>query len=195
MAIAQTVCLLAESPKEWIDCVISNFDRFLLDHAAAERKASAMAISFVVQYPDKPEIHIPLIRLAREELLHFQQVTEMINQRGLTFERDEKDPYVRELLAGLSTDSNLRLLDRLLVGSVVEARGVERFGLVAQYIQDPELAAFYDRLAKSEATHAELFPNLARNYFEEAQISERLDHWLRLEARAMRNLAIRPTLH
>lgn len=187
--------LLATTPEAWIQAVLADFDQFLLDHAAAERKASAMAVSFVVQYPDKPKLHLPLIRLAREELLHFQQVTRLLHKRGLVWVRDEKDPYIRDLIQHLSTDTDLRLLDRLLMGGVVEARGVERFGLVGEHLTDTKLAAFYQRLSQSEANHADLFLRLARHYFEAEQISERLDRWLRLEAHAMRNTPIRAALH
>ncbi len=194
-ALTKPVTLLASSPPQWIETVMSQFDRFLLDHASAERKASAMAVSFVVQYPDKFALHIPLIALAREELLHYQQVMRLIHERELVWERDEKDPYIHELLQHLSTDRRGRLLDRLLLGGVVEARGVERFALVAQHHTNPEMKNFYERLSKSEANHAELFPNLAREYFPEEEVAERLDHWLRLEAQTMRAQKVRPALH
>jgi len=137
------VALRAATPPAWADRVAAEFDAFLLDHASAERKASAMAVSFVVQYPDKYELHGPLIRLAREELLHYQQIMRLIRQRRLLWERDEKDPYVVNLLKHLSTDRALRLLDRLMAAAVIEARGVERFGLVAERLEDAELARFY----------------------------------------------------
>ena len=41
------------SSPEWIATVMSNFDEFLKDHADCERKASAMAMSFVAKYPDR----------------------------------------------------------------------------------------------------------------------------------------------
>ena len=34
------------SSNDWLDCVLENFDEFLIDHAANERKASAMADAF-----------------------------------------------------------------------------------------------------------------------------------------------------
>ena len=35
---------------------MADFDSFLLDHAAAEKKASGMAISMLSHYPDKVEL-------------------------------------------------------------------------------------------------------------------------------------------
>ena len=189
--------LRAVTPPAWCDAVRADFGKFLLDHASAERKASAMAVSFVVQYPDKYELHTPLIRLAREELLHYQQVMQLIHQRNLIWERDEKDPYIKDLSARLSTDRRLRLLDRLMLGAVVEARGVERFGLVGEILtdDDPELSRFYARLARSEANHADLFVELAANFFEPAEIDTARDRWLDWEAAAMQSVPPRAALH
>lgn len=187
--------LLAATPSAWTECVLNQFDHFLLDHASAERKASAMAVSFVVQYPNRYELHDPMIRLAREELRHYQQVMKLIRQRELLWERDVKDPYVGSLIKKLSTDTETRLLDRLLMGGVIEARGVERFGLVGAGLQDPALAKFYSLLSESEARHASLFPNLAAHFFGKAQIENRLEQWLEWEAEAMQAVPIRPALH
>ncbi len=187
--------LRAQSPEAWLGKVLDDFDTFLLDHAAAERKASAMCTSFVVQYPDRFALHLPLIRTAREELLHFQQVMALIQKRRLIWKRDEKDPYVHGLIEKLSNEREQRLLDRLLMGGVIEARGVERFGLIGAHHPDEKLAKFYQRLAKSEQNHAELFPRLARRYFTEEQIAAGLDRWLDLEAEAMAAVPIRAALH
>lgn len=187
--------LLQSSPAAWLDCVLANFDSFLLDHASAERKASAMAVSFVVQYPDRFALHQPMIRLAREELLHYQQVMALIEERGLLWERDEKDLYIRELMGRMRTDRDGRFLDRLLMGAVVEARGVERFGLVGEGLDDPELARFYQRLSRSEATHTDLFEKMARRFFPAQEVSARLEAWLNWEAQAILEIPIRPLLH
>ena len=153
-----------------------------------------MAVSFVVQYPDKFALHKPMIQLAREELLHYQQVMALIHERNLIWERDTKDPYVTCLIGMMSTDSEMRLLDRLLVGAVVEARGVERFGLIGGQLKD-ELGAFYTKLSQSESRHTRSFLSLARHYFEPLPIEKRLDRWLDLEAEAMEAVPPRAALH
>lgn len=187
--------LREKTPATWIRAVLDDFDAFLLDHAAAERKASAMAVSFVVQYPDRYALHTPMIRLAREELLHYQQVMALVHERQLIWERDVKDPYVAALRDLIATEREQRLLDRLLVGSVIEARGVERFGLVGTHIEDAALARFYTRLSKSEANHADLFIRLARQYFSEPVIQERLFWWRERETEAMLAVPPRAALH
>ena len=90
--------LRVQSSKEWLKAVLEDFDSFLLDHAACERKASAMALTFVVRYPDRDPLLEPMISLAREELAHFHQVFRILRKRGLEFRKDERDPYVNALL-------------------------------------------------------------------------------------------------
>ena len=86
--------------------MLGNFDAFLLDHAACERKASAMAMTFVVRYPDRDHIHEPMIQLAREELAHFHRVFRLCKERGLQFSGDQKDPYVNRMIKLIRSGRN-----------------------------------------------------------------------------------------
>ncbi|MFT6053014.1 MAG: tRNA-(ms[2]io[6]A)-hydroxylase, partial [Halioglobus sp.] len=101
---------------------MNNFDRFLLDHAAAEKKASGMALSMVSHYPDRPELVIAMTDLAIEELTHYREVVKWIHSRGLQTAADKKDLYVLALRKFIRKESEEYLLDRLLVGSIIEAR-------------------------------------------------------------------------
>jgi tRNA-(ms[2]io[6]A)-hydroxylase len=82
----------------WIDVVLSDFDAFLIDHAACERKASATALKLVAHYSDRTVLVRELIPFAQEELEHYAQVMEIILDRGLSTQADEKDPYVGALM-------------------------------------------------------------------------------------------------
>ena len=79
---------LPSTSQAWVDAVLADFDSFLLDHAACERKASAMAMTFVLRYPDRDAILDPMIQLAREELTHFHRVFRICRDRGLRFSKD-----------------------------------------------------------------------------------------------------------
>jgi tRNA 2-(methylsulfanyl)-N6-isopentenyladenosine37 hydroxylase len=187
--------LRCATPPAWLDAVLADFDAFLVDHAACERKASATGMAFVVRYPDRVALLEPLIAFAREELEHFHAVVRLVCARGLTLGPDAPDPYVKPLLAAVRTGRDERLLDRLLVAGVVEARGCERFGMVARALQPGELADFYTDITRSEARHHGLFLRLARAYFDEASIAARLDALLELEARILADLPVRAALH
>lgn len=174
---------------------MSDFDAFLLDHASNERKASAQALSLVAHYADKAVLVETLIELAREELAHFQQVVRIAATRGLTLAPDQTDAYVLALRARIRRGSEAYFLDRLLVGAVVEARGCERFGLIADTSSDAALASFYREIADSEARHGELFVELAATYFERPTVEARLAELVTDEAEIVRGLAIRAALH
>lgn len=187
--------LRTSTPPAWLAAVVANVDTFLVDHAACERKASATGMAFVVRYPDRPALLEPMIELAREELEHFHRVYELIAARGLQLAPDTPDPYVSALHRWVRTGRDTRLLDRLVLGGVVEARGCERFGLLAEGLPDPDLRSFYADLTRSEARHAGLFVRLAREHFPPDEVRTRLDDLLELEARVIADLEIRPALH
>ena len=103
----KSVDLMVATHPEWVNAIIDNFDSFLQDHANCERKASALAMSMVVKYPDRTKIVPRLIALAREELEHFQQVYQLMVSRELLLlkdRRDEAKPYFTKAFAELSQD-------------------------------------------------------------------------------------------
>lgn len=180
---------------EWLERVTSDIDGFLVDHAACERKASATALSFVSHYPDRGELVSAMIQLAREELEHFQRVYQHLAERGLRLAPDEKDLYVVKLRDQIRRGGNFYLMDRLLVAAVVEARGCERFGMVAEALPPGKLKELYASLTRSEAHHHQLFLGLARHYHDPGDVDARLDSLLDAEAAIVGQLPIRPTLH
>ena len=117
------------TPTAWTDAVLADFDSFLLDHATAEKKASGMAISMLSHYPDRTELVTAMADLAIEELTHYREVLKWIHQRGLTTAPDQKDPYVVAFRQSLRQGREVYFLDRLLLASIIEARGAERFAL------------------------------------------------------------------
>jgi tRNA-(ms[2]io[6]A)-hydroxylase len=185
------------TPKAWLDVVFSDFDAFLVDHAACERKASATGMSFVVRYPDKAPLIEPLIEFAREELEHFQIVYRLLAERGLKLGDDYKDAYVNALRSQCRAQGELLLLDRLLVAGVVEARGCERLFMVAEALtaRDPRLAEIYLDLARAESRHHGLFFRLARLLYSETEVAERASSLLDFEATLVEGLPHRPAVH
>ena len=175
---------------------MDDFDSFLQDHANCERKASAMAMSFVAKYPDRTEIIPDMIATGIEELEHFRDVVELMRCRGISLPGDMKqDPYVIELVNQCASGRDDRFLDRLLVASVVECRGAERFQLVYEHLEDEQLKTFYHQLWASEAKHGNLFVKLALKYFDKSIVYSRLDDWSEKESNILQSLPIRSALH
>ncbi len=179
----------------WVQVILDNFDEFMQDHANCERKASALALSLAMKYADRKRLIPHMIRLAQEELEHFAEVYEMMEQRGISLGNEIKDPYVNGLLSHCRTEPEERFLDRMLISSVIEARGAERFGLIAEALEDAELKAFYKRLWAAEMKHGHLFANLMLHYFSEDVIRARLSQLLDAEGKIIQKLEWRPSLH
>ncbi len=187
---------VATSPA-WVDAVMADVPAFLQDHADCERKASAMAMSLVAKYPDRLEIIPELIATGVEELEHFQQVYEIMRERGIPLAKEiEADPYIKALMALIHSDSQRRFLDRLLLASIIECRGAERFRLVSEAMTDDEqLRVFYHDLWVSEAKHGHIFVKMALEYFEKDQVYDRLGYLNDEEGKIVAGLDFRPGLH
>ncbi len=179
----------------WVDVAMSDVDAFLLDHASCERKASATGLSLVCRYPDRQEMIDPLIAFAREELEHFHRVVRLVIARGLQLLPDTKDVYVGHLQSWARKHGDARLLDQLLVCGVIEARGCERFALLAQALPEGELKTLYDELWRAEAKHHTLFLRLAKLYFAADELESRLESLLQHEADVIKTLPARAALH
>jgi tRNA-(ms[2]io[6]A)-hydroxylase len=187
--------LASVTDPEWVKVILENFDAFLIDHASCERKAMAYAMSVVVKYPDRTEIIPELLQVAQDELDHFRDVLELMDQRNLQMSPDEPDPYVNQLIKVCRPGRDERLLDRLLVASVVETRGAERFRIIAEALDDPQLKEFYRDLWATEARHGDVFKKMALNYFDEAEIESRNEQIIQAEAKIIAGLEWRPSLH
>src|SRR5947199_3492989 len=154
--------LLAATPSAWVRLAAQRFDEVLVDHAHCEKKAAAQALSMLAAFPSVPGLARAMARLAREEAGHLGQVLALMEQRGLRLGRDPGDPYAQGLQALVRQPARERLLDRLLVSALIEARSEERLRLLAEALAESELRAFYARLADAEKGHGELFLRLAR---------------------------------
>ena len=187
--------LRTKTRREWTEIVLHDFDGFLVDHAACERKASATALKLVSHYSDRRMLVRELIPFAQEELDHYAQVMEIILDRGLATRPDEKDPYVGALMNLIKRGPEQYFLDRLLILGVVEARGCERFGLLADALSPGPLKDFYTEITRSEARHHALFVRLAKEYFPADVVQQRLDELLDAEAKIVDALPLRAAVH
>jgi len=185
-----------ETPAAWGEAISSDFVPFLQDHGHNERKVAAQALTLAQQNHRRPELVADMIELAQEELSHFKQVHDLLAARGHTIGQDKPDPYagpLRKLLR--KQDANEYLLDRLVIFSVIEARGCERFKIASEVLPEPELRAFYKELFTCEARHHGLFLDHARRLFGREVADARMDDFLSAEAEIVRGLPIRAALH
>ncbi len=154
--------LAAPSGAAWVEAACAGWRELLIDHANCEKKAASSALALIFAYPEDLALTRALSRLAREELRHFEQVSQLMQCLQVPFERQKPGRYAAGLRAAMRSHEPLRKLDLLLCGALIEARSAERFALLAPRLADP-LGAFYTALQRCEARHFELYLRLARS--------------------------------
>jgi tRNA-(ms[2]io[6]A)-hydroxylase len=180
----------------WLAGALDDTESVLRDHAHAERKAAATAMGLVAQYADIPELVEAMTALAIEELGHFQVVLGQLARRGFTLGSDHGDPYARALLAEVRGTREVKLVDRLLVGALIEARSCRRLALLGQHHPDGELAEMWTEMARAEAAHGPLFLELARGLGPSREVVDaRLEALQALESQLIDEGPVRAAVH
>jgi len=172
--------LRCATPQAWVKVAVREIPTLLIDHANCEKKAASNAMSMMYRYVDKPELLEKLSQLAREELLHFEQVVGFMRARNINYQHLGPARYATGLREHIRTHEPARLVDILIIGAFVEARSCERFAAVAPQL-DAELQKFYLSLLRSEARHFADYLALARLYAQE-DIAPRVAFFAALEA-------------
>jgi len=177
----------------WVNLAEMSLEDILSDHAYCEQKAATSCISLIQSYPDKKELVESVSPVVTEEWGHFRLVLRELDKRGLQLGFQRKDEYVNKLLAfqkkGVSRED--KLIERLLVCALIEARSCERFRLLSIHIADEELKEFYHGFMVSEAGHYRMFIDLAKKYGGEEKTKVRWQEYLEHEAKIMDELAMR----
>ena len=173
------------TPAAWLETAADPAHRALLliDHANCEKKAAATAMSLIWRHTGQEDLLQKMSQLAREELLHFEQVVGFMRRRGVEFTELTASRYAAGLRAGCRQNEPGRLIDTLIVGALVEARSCERFHALAPYIEadDPELAKYYRSLLRAEGRHFEDYLALAVDRAGQVEVDSRLSKFLELE--------------
>lgn len=172
--------LRCTTPQAWLDEALRQLPVLLVDHANCEKKAAATAMNLMYRYVDKPQLLEKMSQLAREELLHFEQVVGLLRERSLPYHHLGPSRYAGALREHIRSAEPGRLTDTLIIGAFVEARSCERFAALAPLL-DPRLGKFYRSLLRSEARHFEDYLQLAGDHAGE-DISARVDFFAGLEA-------------
>lgn len=158
--------LACPTPSAWLAAAVHDLPTLLIDHANCEKKAAGTAMNLLFRYNDREALQIALARLVREEMLHYEQVRELIQARGIPWRPVTAARYAEGLRSHVRTGEPHRLVDIMIVGAFVEARSCERFAALAPHL-DAELQRYYTYLLRSESRHFEDYLSLARSYASE----------------------------
>ncbi len=181
----------------WVNIVEGNIEEILSDHAWCEQKAATNAIGLITQNSEHEDLVTELMIIAQEELEHFQQVHNIIKDRGFVLGRERKDSYVNELFKFMKKGEGRTqsFVDRLLFSAMIEARSCERFKVLSENIKDEFLSKFYHDLMVSEAGHYTTFLKFAKKYGDEIDVDDRWKEWLAYEASIITKYGKEETIH
>ncbi len=177
----------------WVNLAEISLQEILTDHAYCEQKAATSCISLIQRYSEKEKLVNELSPIVTEEWGHFRLVLGELNKRKLSLGKQRKDEYVNKLMEFQKKGGNdeERLLDRLLIFALIEARSCERFKRLSEGLDDEYLSKFYRRFMESEAGHYALFIELAETYIDKEKVRARWKEWLEYEAGIMNEIAVR----
>jgi len=171
--VAVDFALAAPTAAAWTERALAGFDELLVDHAHCEKKAAGTALNLLFRYPREAALQGPLSRLAREELVHFEQVLALLHARGVAFVPQKPAPYAGRLRAATRDRDPGRLVDALLCSALIEARSCERFALLGNAAPDAALREFYAGLHAAESRHERVYRELAAGFATRAQLCAR----------------------
>lgn len=157
------------TPVGWISAALADQETLLVDHKNCEFKAASTALSLIAKYGQHADLINMMSRLAREELVHHEQVLRLMKRRKVDLRALSASRYASSLRSLVRTHEPVRLVDTLVVGAFIEARSCERFEALVPHLDD-ELGRFYFGLLKSEARHFQGYLKLAYQYGDAADI-------------------------
>jgi len=182
-------------PADWLPKVMANVPAVLVDHAHLERKAATSALN-LEKYHDLHSRVEELNAIAIEELQHFQMVLDLLKRRGIPFGQACPSPWIKGLMKGVRNGERFQAIDHLVCASLIEGRSCEKFQFLAEALKktDAELANFYAGLVESEGNHYAAYILMARA-IDEGETERRLDFYLDLDAKLIREPNPLPMLH
>lgn len=121
-----------------------------------------------------------MVILIKEELHHFYQVLEIMDEYGVEYRSITPCRYAKGMLRHVKTYEPNAMIDKLICGAYIEARSCERFAKLAPHV-DKRLGDFYVSLLRSEARHYQDYLTLAEE-IAGGDISERVTFFGEVEA-------------
>lgn len=195
MSTAENSILGLKLPTDprWVDLASISLEEILTDHAFCEQKAATQCITLIQLFPDKIELVNALSPIVTEEWGHFRMVWAEMKKRGFELGRQRKDDYVNLLIQNTpkGVPGAEKLLHKLILCALIEARSCERFRLLSENLEEEALRKFYYKFMVSEAGHYRLFIDLAEKYFPEEKVRACWQQWLKIEEKVLAELAPR----
>ncbi|WP_169392959.1 MULTISPECIES: tRNA-(ms[2]io[6]A)-hydroxylase [Psychrobacter] len=165
----------------WVTAALNNLPLIIQDHANCEKKAAGTAMNLMFRYEFSFELQKKLAQLIREEMLHYEQVLGIMNERDQVWQYLSAGRYAKGMLKHKRTFEPEAMIDVLIIGAFIEARSCERFAALAEQISDERLGRYYRYLLKSESRHFEDYLTLAQSLSDDP-IEERVQFFKTVES-------------
>lgn len=179
-----TINLRHPTGASWLTLAQQHIPELLSDHASCEKKAASMAITMMKYFHAYPKMLSKLSKIAREELVHYEQVLKLHDRLGIRFKPKPACRYARALWLKVDVEKNNRLIDQLMICAIIEARSCERFNKLAPILPEP-LSSYYQRLYLAERRHAIVYLDFAREITNETHMQSRLERLLDIEGQVI----------
>ena len=171
----------ARTSQAWVNAAVNDLPLIIQDHANCEKKAAGTAMNLIFRYEFSYDLQRKLAQLIREEMLHYEQVLGIMNERGQAWKYLSAGRYAKGMLKHKRTYEPAAMVDVLIIGAFIEARSCERFAALSEVINDERLAKYYRYLLKSESRHFEDYLALAQSLSDDS-IDERVAFFKEVEA-------------
>jgi len=173
----------ADSAKALLDW-LAPYERFVYRHEGDWQSLNKLSLNKSMMAksgsPYSQELIDKMVLLIKEELHHFYQVLEVMNEYNVPYKNISSSRYAKGLLRHVKTHEPNALIDKLICGAFIEARSCERFAKIAPFL-DERIKQFYLSLLRSEARHYQDYLSLAEDIAGH-DISERVAFFADIEA-------------
>ncbi|MBC7425751.1 MAG: tRNA-(ms[2]io[6]A)-hydroxylase [Bacteroidia bacterium] len=189
----QVLGLQLPTDPRWVNIAEISIEEILADHAWCEQKAANTCISLIVKFSEKEELVQQVAPIVAEEWGHFRKVLKELTKRGYKLGKARPDEYVKKLLhfENRQLQKDERVVEKLLISALIEARSCERFRLLSLHMKDEYFKNFYHEFMVSEAGHYKLFLSLAKLYMPEDYVNKRWKEYLEAEVEILKSIELR----
>jgi len=127
--------LPCKTPQSWVERAVQEPALLLIDHANCEKKAAATAMNLMYRYVERTELLRKMSQLAREELLHFEQVVELMQELGINYSHLGPSRYASGLREHLRT--HVAAHPRIVATSSEKGSGIAELRAEMASLADP----------------------------------------------------------
>src|SRR5699024_5016992 len=111
----------ARTTQAWVDAALADLPLIIQDHANCEKKAAGTAMNLIFRYEFSYDLQRKLAQLIREEMLHYEQVLGIMNERGQAWKYLSAGRYAKGMLKHKRTYEPAAMVGVLISGAFIRS--------------------------------------------------------------------------